>query len=95
MIDVREAIQKALAFAEQIYASKLDDPRVEEVDSTGIHWLITLSFSLPRVETNSALRNAIIGTSLERQYKIFKVNKSDGAVSSMKIRELGTKRWSS
>lgn len=85
MIDVAEAIGRATQFADQIYAGKLDDLRVEEVDSDDDHWLITLGFELPT--TLSALRAAI--NVPERRYKIFRVNKSDGQVTSMKIRQVG------
>ena len=93
MIDVHEAIRKSLEFAEQIYASKLDDARVEEVDTTGKNWLITLSFHPPRAKT-SRLAQAIAGQP-DREYKVFQINKANGRVNSMKIREVGAKRWSS
>ena len=94
MVEIKEAVQRAIDFAEQIYASKLDQPRIEEVDSTDNEWLITLSFNLPAV-AGSGIRAPATGERTDRQYKIFQVNKNDGRVASMKIRELGAKRWSS
>lgn len=92
MIEVKEAIQKAVEFAEQIYGGKPADVRVEEVDSTDDIWLITLSFEvlarapgLP-IPVPSARLDLMVH---ERQYKIFQVNKSDGRVQSMKIRQVG------
>ena len=91
MIEVKEAIQRAVEFAEKIYGGKPADLRVEEVDSTDDLWLITLSFEImvvpPGLPTMSAIPTAFMVP--ERQYKIFQVNKTDGRVQSMKIRQVG------
>lgn len=71
MVEISQAIQRAIEFAEQIYASKLHQPRVEEVETTDAEWLITLSFR-ERTVVGSALREAVLGGDSDRQYKIFR-----------------------
>ncbi|HEY8751115.1 MAG TPA: hypothetical protein VIM11_24240 [Tepidisphaeraceae bacterium] len=87
MIAVKEAIQRAAAFAEDIYGGRPAGFRVEEVDSADDLWLITLSFEVEKRAT--ILSHAASLTTLERQFKIFQVDKSDGSVRSMKIRQVG------
>lgn len=86
MVSVKEAVAKAIAFAENLLEpSGISGLRLEEVERTGINgngpWSITLS--MPRPPSGMELfagKNA-------REYKTFLVNADTGEVLSMKIRE--------
>lgn len=65
--------------------------RLEEIESDKIHgddvWLITLSAISNTEPTLSAYATAIMGSKVDRDYKVFTVRKSDGEIIAMKIRE--------
>ena len=83
-MSVKDAIQRAIQFATEIYGATPEGLRLEEVVSDDNHWDITLGFDKP---DPSPLRRAI-GVP-DREYKIFRVRKSDGSVESMKMRMVG------
>jgi hypothetical protein len=86
MIDVRQAVQAAVKFAEALYGDKKQiHPTLEEVELTEDerHWLITLGFP----KQNLSVVEALSGNG-QRDYKIFTVNSQDGKVISMKIRSV-------
>ena len=85
MVSIKEAAENALAFARaSLGQERTASARLEEVESTTVAgddvWLITLSMIGPDVLP--ALFEK------KREYKSFTVRKSDGEVTSMKIREL-------
>ena len=89
MVSIREATDKAIAFAQAALGPRRTaDLRLEEVESTTVDgrdaWLITLSMISP-----DDLPSVGIGFSAKRrEYKIFTVLKGDGEIKSMKIREM-------
>lgn len=85
MITIREAGLKAAEFLQELLPN-VSEILVEEVekDDTKNHWIITLGFKLPPINTFEAL--GPIG--LLRKYKTFRVDADNGNVISMKIREL-------
>lgn len=90
MIGVKDAIRCALQFlGEVLERDSVRDTRLEEVvlseDETT--WYITFSFF--RGDSPSDLALAI-DRGPRREYKIIEVSAEDGAVRSMKIRQLET-----
>ena len=87
MISVREAVERALAFANEFpddrFAQLWRTAQLEEVESAHdtrrrkTVWLITLSVPKP---------GALMP--LQRDYKIFTVDRETGEVLAMKIREI-------
>lgn len=89
MVDLKQAIQSAAAFAQQIYGNEPVEVRVEEVDASQDSWFITLSFKVPTLAASTvapSFRELLRAG--ERQYKVFTVDKGGGEVRSMKIRQL-------
>jgi hypothetical protein len=87
MVDVKQAVAAAVAFAKDILEPyRARDLLLEEVEPSqkdGNHdvWLITISF--PKTGTLNVLSN-------DRDYKTFTVDADTGEVQAMKIRELAT-----
>ncbi len=78
-----------------LVGDSVEDIRLEEVELSEDekHWFVTLGYSVP-VKT-TAPENRLLGSTLtdtilryERVYKVFKVDVEQGAVQSMKIREV-------
>ena len=94
MITLKEAVNAASAFAEQVLDSpRSDDARLEEVEEgvaagQGV-WIVTLSF--PERPQDVNLASSVLGSPSRikpRAYKTFSVAKETGEVLSMKIRAL-------
>ncbi len=92
MLDVKTAVGAAAKAAVDFYdGKKITGLELEEVDRTedDRYWLITLGFNL---QSSSAVNNvnALLDplSARGRKYKIFKIDAEDGAVVSMKIREI-------
>jgi hypothetical protein len=91
MIGVKEAVQAAISYLQELQSVVLSSQpvqelRLEEVElsepssnQTVSHWLITLSYTV---------REDPLGMHLSRKYKIFTIDAATGKVQSMKIREL-------
>jgi hypothetical protein len=84
MIDVKQAIQSAKAYAAEVLG--IGDLLLEEVRSHPDAFDITLSFPERRTPdfVNPMTRRSYEG----REYKTFEVNKQSGAVQSMSIRQI-------
>jgi hypothetical protein len=85
MIDVKQAIANAKAYATEILGE--DELRLEEVHSDDADFTITLSFperGHPRMKVNPLLSR----TGGPREYKAFRVKKSSGEVVEMSIRRI-------
>lgn len=87
MVSVKEAVEKAVEFAQTVLdPPRTADLRLEEVESSkGIGtdaWLITLSMPKPHNGMDALLGRG------QRQYKTFSVARDTGEVLAMKIREL-------
>ena len=91
MIDVKQAVQSAEAYARELYrGDELRHLRLEEVERSddGRSWYVTLGWVEPAVSSNAL----VIGggfQKLPRVYKVFEVDAETGVVQSMKIRDVG------
>jgi hypothetical protein len=90
MVDLKEAVQRALDYTQDLYSSiGVFDPLLEEVEISDNerYWLITIGFS----RTKQPRPDDPLGTlPLDRSvrvYKVFKIRVADGKIMSMKIRE--------
>ena len=84
MISVKEAVEIALRFADEVLAQdKLLDPRLEEIELSegGDFWHVTVSF----VRAPSKLVEMLEAN--VREYKVFTIDSDSGQVQSMKIRQ--------
>lgn len=93
MVTAKTAVENSLAFATSLLGD-LAGLRLEEVELSddGHHWIITLSFVRPTAGvpvTSQGRLASLIPDSVEREYKTFRIDVSDGAVQSMKIRDHG------
>jgi hypothetical protein len=89
MVDVKQAIAKAKEFAQDILGQS--DVLLEEVSSDPDSFSVTLS--IPRwagkTENLLEIRNPLSRNyAAEREFKEFRVLKSDGSVTRMSIREV-------
>lgn len=87
MIDIKQAVQASVKFAESILGpERAQQMLVEEVEGSNIDgrqaWVITLSLPSNDLGPLASL------TSLAREYKRFAVDKETGEVLSMRIRQL-------
>lgn len=89
-VSIKDATESAIAFARATLGpERTTGIRLEEVESTIVTgksvWLITLSMINPDESLGGIA--AALGKG-RREYKTFNVLKSDGQVTSMKIREM-------
>ena len=91
-MDVKEAIEKAKKYVNDIYADEqLINLGLEEVEHhlAAGNWIITLAFSrpwnTPRTRAQEVLENLGAVSSLKRSYKVITMA-NDGTVLSMKNR---------
>jgi hypothetical protein len=90
MVDVREAVKRAVAFAEELLEpNRTGQLLIEEVELVTVRgkqvWKITLS--VPWTLSDS-LSDSRPSPHRKRDYKTFTVDRKSGEVVSMKIREL-------
>jgi len=81
MINVKEAVQKAAQYFEDLYGGQFSHVLVEEVEQDLGDWLVTLGYNdfsiLGQIDPKGA-----------RRFKVFKIDGNTGEVRSMKIREV-------
>ena len=96
MIDIKEAIDSAVAKFSELYSkSGYRDIKLEEVELTDDdkYWLITISYMLPQNETETALETAASDLlknlaqmrKYQRDFKTIQIDADTGAFRSMKI----------
>jgi hypothetical protein len=95
MIDVKQAVKAATAFAREMFdGDELRHLRVEEVELSDDQrlWNITLGWVEPAVKAKASPLIPAYGQDeiqkLPRVYKVFDVDAESGAVQSMKIRDV-------
>ncbi len=97
MMDVKQAAKIAAEYFVDLYAEqKYSDMLLEEVeyDEAGGAWLITLGYSPPRTiledvkDPLSPLSRLSSFSTIDRKYKIFRIDAETSSVLSMKIRTL-------
>ncbi len=95
MVGVKEAIQTAYNYMQEVYPENLRDLRLEEVDqdeATG-DWLITMGFveNVPQPVARTPTQ-AFLGVGQAREftraYKLLTIDKETGDVKRMKIRNI-------
>lgn len=81
-IDVKQAAMIATQYLHALLPSiPADDVSLEEVESEGKDWLVTLGF------TDAHAKGFVHITAGNRAYKQFRINSVTGEVSSMRIRK--------
>jgi hypothetical protein len=95
MIEVKQAVEAAARYTAELFAQEgILDVRLEEVELSEDEgtWHVTLSFLRKRKASSSleeALRaGSLVGTPMDRDFKVLSVRASDGVVTSVKIRQL-------
>lgn len=93
MIDVKDAVKKALDYVSAVIPEALIDPRLEEVElgQDEKNWLITISFirkAPPQSVVQEANQIAWNINPNERDYKLITIDAEAGIPRSMKIRQL-------
>jgi len=82
MISVKEAVQKAAEYFADLYPDKFPNVLVEEIESKGNDWLITMGFDdVPDIFSQLPKRPV-------RRFKLFTIDALTGEVKSMRIREV-------
>lgn len=103
MITVKQAVENAVSFFKEVSTTEPQGLRVEEVKLSDDEkdWLITLGLlgdelvlQPGRTEPGLVLAprrsEAFAHRQFEREYKLFRVNREDGAVEDMTIRSLAS-----
>ncbi len=80
-MNTKEAIETAIKYLEEIYPT-VSDFLVEEIETKGRLWTITISF--PSLTVKGAFASSLLGG--PRTYKSLDIDPEDGMVKSMKIR---------
>lgn len=98
MVDVKAAAKVSseyLLSIQDMLESPIQELTLEEVEISDDqnHWLITLGYSVKISEKKSNLfavtsLQESLQPQLQRKYKIFKINRENGDVESMKIRQV-------
>ena len=85
--DVKDAVAKAVFYANSLLGSELTDFMLEEVELSddGKYWLITVGFN--RSEPQAGPLQALTGTTFRRVYKVVKIRKDNGQFVSMTMRQ--------
>ncbi|MGP8256486.1 MAG: hypothetical protein ACLQMU_12520 [Methanoregula sp.] len=94
MIDVKEAVALAFSEVERLYGKQAVDLLLEEMEMTEDEnfWLITVGFSLLDTRGGKATGGRMSKTvaaalgMYQRKYKVFKIDRRNGKIISMKMR---------
>jgi hypothetical protein len=88
IIDVKDAVKRAMAYFQDLMQSSISDIWLEEVELLADEkwWRITLSALAPARKEGNTISNILAQS--ERLYRIFMVDSRTGQVRSMKIRAL-------
>jgi hypothetical protein len=102
-IDVKQAVESAVKYANTLYAPDILGVRLEEVERTDERgtdvWQVTLSFYVPAVAhlqtpMERLMAQASIltdgGIRMSHVFKVFVVDALDGSVRAMRMRQLTT-----
>ena len=104
MIAVKEAVQKAVDYLQEISISGQQGLRVEEVEMSedGRYWLVTLGFHGDELLVGPTRKQVDVGLfgpasidarpitypKYRREYRVFRVRAQDGEVEDMKIKSM-------
>ena len=83
-MEPKQAVAIAKSHVMELFADEsIRNLGLEEIESNGIYWNVTIGFSRPwDVGVNSVLGNS------DRAYKVIRINRNNGCVISVKDRNL-------
>ena len=91
MVDVKEAVGKAMDYLKDMYQiDQFKDVLLEEVDLSEDNkfWNVTIGFTRQQESTSGGPMATLIGQSTEfkREFKVFQIDAESGALRSMRSR---------
>ncbi len=92
MVDVKQAVAKAMAYLKDMYQTdQFKDVLLEEVDLSEDNkfWNVTIGFTIGQESTSGGPMAILIGQSAEfkREYKVFQIDATSGDLRSMRSRK--------
>ena len=92
MVDVKQAVSKAMDYLEDMYQiDQFKDVLLEEVDLSedNKYWNVTIGFTRLQDSTSGGPMATLIGQSAEfkREYKVFQIDSTTGDLRSMRSRK--------
>ncbi len=92
MVDVKEAVNKAMDYLKDMYQiDEFKDVLLEEVDLSEDNkfWNVTIGFTRRQESTSGGPMATLIGQSAEfkREFKVFQIDAESGALRSMRSRK--------
>jgi hypothetical protein len=92
MVDVKEAVGKAMDYLKDMYQiDQFKDVLLEEVDLSQDNkfWNVTIGFTRVQESTSGGPMATLIGQSSEfkREFKVFQIDAESGALRSMRSRK--------
>ena len=92
MVDVKEAVGKAMDYLKDMYQiDQFKDVLLEEVDLSEDNkfWNVTIGFTRRQETTSGGPMATLIGQSTEfkREFKVFQIDSENGALRSMWTRK--------
>ena len=92
MVDVKEAVSKAMGYLEDMYQiDQFKDVLLEEVDLSedDKFWNVTIGFTRRQDSTSGGPMATLIGQSEEfkREFKVFQIDAKTGDLRSMRSRK--------
>jgi hypothetical protein len=92
MVDVKEAVGKAMEYLKDMYQiDQFKDVLLEEVDLSEDNkfWNVTIGFTRPQESTSGGPMATLIGQSAEfkREFKVFQIDAESAALRSMRSRK--------
>ena len=92
MVDVKQAVIKAMSYLKELYRiDQFKDVLLEEVDLSEDNkfWNVTIGFTRVQESTSGGPMATLIGQSAEfkREYKVFRIDAKTGDLRSMRSRK--------
>jgi hypothetical protein len=92
MVDVKEAVSKAMDYLEDMYQiDQFKDVLLEEVDLSEDNkfWNVTIGFTRRQESTSGGPMATLIGqpTEFKREFKVFQIDAENSALRSMRSRK--------
>jgi hypothetical protein len=92
MVDVKQAVSKAMDYLKDMYQiDRFKDVLLEEVDLSEDNkfWNVTIGFTRVQESTSGGPMAILIGQSAEfkREYKVFQIDSETGDLRSMRSRK--------
>lgn len=86
--NIKDAVRVAINYLKRVMGVK--KVLLEEIEETedGVYWLITLSHEILTKDKRKRTFSDYVTIPVDRSYRVIKISKETGLVSSMKIREI-------